>query len=220
MLCIVILLHVSSLVPGLLVGREYRKYKTTFPVAPERLPTPGCPPRHPPPPSPRAGRLAVCPASRTPVAGRLTRRSCLGLGDRPPPAARRSETLPRWARGSEEDRKCKRPFGATSPAATPCPQHLRRPQHTAAERPGSPARRDFGWDWTCVLGTGRVTPQGCLRGRPREGRGAAPEEIRVFSLPGGVERFCEISSDISTAMYQTSPTCRNASRYTWPRGSK
>jgi hypothetical protein len=68
---------------------EYRKYKTTFPWHPhQRLPTPGCPPRHRTPPSPRAGRL--------------TRRSCLGLGDRPQPSARRSETLPRWARGREQ----------------------------------------------------------------------------------------------------------------------
>jgi hypothetical protein len=32
-----------------------------------------------------------------------------------------------------ESGKFKRPFGSTSPAATPCPQRLRRPQHAAAE---------------------------------------------------------------------------------------
>jgi hypothetical protein len=63
---------------------------------------PCCPPRHRTPPQPCAGRLAVRPAGRTQAAGRLTRRSCLGLGDRPQTAASRSETLPRWARGSEQ----------------------------------------------------------------------------------------------------------------------
>jgi hypothetical protein len=47
-------------------------------------------------PTPRAAWLAVCPACRTQAAGRLTHRPCLGLGDRQPPSARRSETLPRW----------------------------------------------------------------------------------------------------------------------------
>ena len=78
---------------------EYRKYKATFPVAP--LPAPSGFPRATGR-LPKLGRLAVRPAGSTQAAGRLTRRSCLGLGDRPQPSARRSETLPRWARGSEK----------------------------------------------------------------------------------------------------------------------
>ena len=51
----------------------------------QRLPAPGCPPRFPTPPQPRAGRLAGRPAGRTPAAGRRRHRACLGLGDRPEP---------------------------------------------------------------------------------------------------------------------------------------
>jgi len=55
---------------------------------------PVAPPRHRTPPQPCAGRLAVRPAGRMQAAGRLTRRSCLGLGDRPSTAASRSATAP------------------------------------------------------------------------------------------------------------------------------
>ena len=64
--------------------------KPLFPWHPrQRLPAPGCPPRFRTPPQPRAGRLAVRPAGRTPAAGRRRHRACLGLGDRqePPPSA-------------------------------------------------------------------------------------------------------------------------------------
>ena len=51
----------------------------------QRLPAPGCPPRFRTPPQPRAGRLAVRPAGRTPAAGRRRHRAGLGLGDRQEP---------------------------------------------------------------------------------------------------------------------------------------
>src|SRR5262245_59472506 len=68
---------------------EYMKYKATFHVHPrQRLPAPGCPPRHRTPPNPRraAGR-----ASCQQHAGRLTHRSCLGLSDRQQPSTSRAE---------------------------------------------------------------------------------------------------------------------------------
>jgi hypothetical protein len=79
---------------------NYQENQTAFFTDGARPPC--CPPRHRMPPQPRAERLAVHPAGRTQAAGRLTRRSCLGLGDRPQTSANRSETLPRWARGSEK----------------------------------------------------------------------------------------------------------------------
>ena len=74
--------------------------KPPFPVTPPPAPPPpGYPSRHRMPPSPRAGRQAVCPAGSPQAAGRLPCRSSLGLGDQPQPAARSSETRPAWARG-------------------------------------------------------------------------------------------------------------------------
>src|SRR5262245_49224457 len=92
-----IMLHI--LVEHMSIGNIKPPFPVTSPPAP---PPPGCPPRHRMPPSPRAGRLAVCPTGRTQAAGRLARQSCLGLGDGQQPSAHRSETLPRWARSSEK----------------------------------------------------------------------------------------------------------------------
>ena len=63
---------------------KYRKYKTTFPVAPQPVPS----------------YTRLSPA--LPDASRTQPQACLGLGDRQRPPARRSEPLPHWARGSEK----------------------------------------------------------------------------------------------------------------------
>src|SRR5262249_6370034 len=73
---------------------EYRKFKRPFPL-PASVPLV-------PPSTGTAGGLAMRPAGRTWAAERLTRWSGLGRGDRPQTAASRSETRPRWARGSEQ----------------------------------------------------------------------------------------------------------------------
>src|SRR5262245_60605996 len=51
-----------------------------------------------------------------------------------------------------------------------------RPQHAAAERPGSTAPRDFGWGWTCVSGSSRVVPQRCPEGKTSGRAGEGGEE--------------------------------------------
>ena len=69
----------------------------------------------------------------------------------------------------EADRKCKRPFGGNAlPTALAAPPARRG----RAVRQHGVARRDFGWGWTCVSGTGRVVPQGCPGGKTSGRRGS------------------------------------------------
>jgi hypothetical protein len=75
----------------------------------------------------------------------------------------------------EADRKFKRPFGGNAlPTALAAPPARRG----RAVRQHGVARRDFGWGWTCVSGTGRVVPQGCPGGKTLGRRGS--------TLPAGV----------------------------------
>ena len=59
--------HVTTIHPEQTIRGSIGNIKPLFPWPPQRLPPLGCPPRHQTPPSPRAGRLAVCPVSRPPA---------------------------------------------------------------------------------------------------------------------------------------------------------
>ena len=117
----------------------------------------------------------------------------------------------------EADRKFKRPFGGNAlPTALAVPPARRG----RAVRQHGVARRDFGWGWTCVSGTGRVVPQGCPGGKTSGRRGSTlPAGSPLHRCMGADRAATPVASPVLGAGSGAPPGSRALRRERLPRSN-